>query len=33
MEIIALFFARNEQALTQTDAAYGRKLYALPITF
>lgn len=28
-EIIALFFARNEQALKQTDAAYGRKLYAL----
>lgn len=28
-EIIALFFARNEQALKQTDAAYGRKLYVL----
>lgn len=27
--IIALFFERNEQAVQETDAAYGRKLYAL----
>lgn len=27
--IIALFFERNEQAVQETDTAYGRKLYAL----
>ena len=28
-QIIALFFARNEQAVKETDTAYGRRLYAL----
>jgi len=28
-KIIALFFARNEQAVKETDIAYGRKLYVL----
>ena len=28
-EIIALFFARNEDAIQQTDEAYGRRLYHL----
>ena len=28
-KIIALYFARNEQAVQETDAAYGRKLYVL----
>lgn len=28
-QIIALFWARNEDAIRQTDAAYGRKLYIL----
>ena len=28
-QIIALFFARNEQAVKETDIAYGRKLYVL----
>ncbi|MBR1972394.1 MAG: sigma-70 family RNA polymerase sigma factor [Oscillospiraceae bacterium] len=28
-KIIALFFARNEQAIVETDTAYGRKLYNL----
>jgi len=28
-KIIALFWERNEQALRETDTAYGRKLYAL----
>ena len=27
--IIALFFERNEQAVQETDAAYGKKLYVL----
>ena len=27
--IIALFWERNEQAVQETDAAYGRKLYGL----
>ena len=28
-KIIALYFARNEDAIRQTDAAYGRKLFQL----
>ena len=28
-QIIALFFARDEQAVKETDIAYGRKLYVL----
>ena len=28
-KIIDLFFARNEDAIAETDAAYGRKLFAL----
>lgn len=28
-KIIALFWERNEQAIKETDAAYGRRLYAL----
>lgn len=28
-QIIALFFERNEQAVKETDRAYGRKLYVL----
>lgn len=28
-QIIALFIERNEQAVTETDTAYGRKLYVL----
>ncbi len=28
-KIIALFWARNEQAVKETDAAYGRRLYGL----
>lgn len=28
-QIIALFWARNEDAIHETDAAYGRKLYAI----
>ena len=28
-KIIALYFARNEQAIQETDASYGRKLYRL----
>ena len=28
-KIIALFFERNEQAVKETDTAYGRKLYVL----
>ena len=28
-KIIALFFERNEQAVKETDSAYGRKLYVL----
>ena len=28
-QIIALFFERNEQAVKETDTAYGRKLYVL----
>ena len=28
-KIIALFFERNEQAVKETDIAYGRKLYVL----
>lgn len=28
-KIIELFWARNEEAIAQTDAAYGRKLYVL----
>lgn len=28
-KIIALYWARNEDAIAQTDAEYGRKLYAL----
>ena len=28
-KIIALYFARNEQAVKETDTAYGRKLYVL----
>ena len=28
-KIIELFFQRNEQAIKETDTAYGRKLYAL----
>ena len=28
-KIIALYFARNEQAVKETDTAYGRKLYML----
>jgi len=28
-KIIDLYFARNEEAIQQTDAAYGRKLYCL----
>ena len=28
-KIIDLYFARNEEAIRQTDAAYGRKLYCL----
>ena len=28
-KIIELFFARNEDAIAETDAAYGRKLRAL----
>lgn len=28
-KIIDLFFARNEDAITQTDAAYGRRLFGL----
>lgn len=28
-QIIALFWARNEDAIRQTDTAYGRKLYAI----
>lgn len=28
-EIIALFWVRNENAIQETDAAYGRKLNAL----
>lgn len=28
-KIIALFFARNEQAVKETDTAYGRKLFVL----
>ena len=28
-QIIELFWARNEEAIHQTDAAYGKKLYAL----
>ena len=28
-QIIALFWARNEDAIRETDAAYGRRLYAL----
>ncbi len=28
-KIIALFWERNEQAVQETDTAYGRKLYAL----
>lgn len=27
--IIALYFARNEEAICQTDASYGRKLFSL----
>ena len=27
--IIALFWERNEDAIRETDAAYGRKLYAV----
>lgn len=30
--IIALFWARNEDAIAETDAAYGRKLRALAIS-
>ena len=29
IKIIDLYFARNEEAITQTDAAYGRKLFCL----
>lgn len=28
-KIIELFFSRNEEAITQTDAAYGRRLFSL----
>ena len=28
-KIIELFFQRNEQAVKETDTAYGRKLYVL----
>ena len=28
-QIIALFWERNEDAIRETDAAYGRKLYAV----
>ena len=28
-QIIALFWERNEDAIRETDAVYGRKLYAI----
>ena len=28
-QIIALFWERNEDAIQETDAVYGRKLYAI----
>lgn len=28
-KIVELYFARNEQAIQETDRAYGRKLYVL----
>ena len=28
-QIIALFWERNEDAIQETDAVYGRKLYAV----
>ena len=32
-KIIALFFARNQDAIRHTDAAYGRRLFCLAERF
>lgn len=32
-KIIELFFARNEDAIKQTDDTYGRRLYSVPFGF